>query len=221
MRPFVVASIVVHVAFLSALSRPAAEPQHPIIADPIYQVALIRSPEPNYEPPVPTTPAPVRNVEPKKAPVPKPNKDAVAIPEPKPKKSPKNPEPPQKLAAQVKPVKTPEAPRATDAPVSLGDVDQKEFTQDWYLETIRVMLARAWDPPAGGNGLLLTRVHLVIRRDGSIVKPEVMSGTGWGLYDRSAVGAVLTVKKFPPLPQDYPGDELGLTVNFQRLGDAP
>jgi outer membrane biosynthesis protein TonB len=220
MRPFIAASIVVHAALLTALSRPAAEPPRPVFAEPIYQVALLPSPEPNYEPPVPTAPAPPKKVEPKKAPIPKPHKDAVAIPDSKPKKTPKKPEPVQKPAAETAPVKSQDAPRATNAPVSLGDVDQKEFTQDWYLETIRVMLARAWDPPTGGTGLLLARIHLVIRRDGSIERPEVIAGTGWGLYDRSTISAVLTVHKFPPLPQDYPGDELGLTVNFQRLGDA-
>jgi TonB family protein len=115
-------------------------------------------------------------------------------------------------------VDTPDAP---PEPVSLGVVDQKDFRHDYYLELIRGLLARAWNPPDGGSGLLLTSLHFNILRDGTIIEPEIVSPSGWSLYDRAALGSVMTVRKLPPLPEAYAGEQLGLTVNFRRMGQEP
>lgn len=221
MRRYTLLSLGIHVLLVSAISFPLIRPQRPIPAEPIYEVALIQWPEPNFVPPKPAkTPTKPKQVE-KPKPLPKPE-DAVVVPEksePKPKPV-KDPEP-KKIESPV-PEKTPvEIPDVPEEPVSMGDVDQRDFKHDYYLQQLRRILARAWDPPVGGTGIVRTSVHFVIHRDGTVVTPEVTAPSGWRLYDRSALGAVLSVKKLPPLPEAYKGDQLGLTVNFQRMGDTP
>ena len=71
----------------------------------------------------------------------------------------------------------------------------------------------------GGSGKVITTVHFTILRDGTILDPEVVTPSGWSLYDRVALSAVHSTRKLPPLPEAYSGDELGLTVHFQRVGD--
>jgi outer membrane biosynthesis protein TonB len=231
MRRYAVASLLFHAVFLTALSRPPAEPKRAVYADPVYAVALVPG-EPNYEPPVPAAPPrPQPKPEPeKKAPPPQKKPDAVTVPTEKKKPEParkKDSETGKTAVTSTKPAESgvsgqaPGSKGTVDAPVSMGSVDQKDFTHDYYLELLRSMLARAWNPPPGGTGVLRASVHLVIQRDGTIVKPEVVAGSGWGLYDRSTVSAVLDVRKFPPLPEAYAGGELGLTVNFQRQGEGP
>jgi TonB family protein len=181
-------------------------------------VALIKWPEPNFEPPKPAAKPKPKPPEPKPPePKPKPKLETGPLKETKspPKETPK----PETKPVETKPVK--EAPQAED-PVSLGVVDQPDFKQDSYLQLLRRLLARQWDPPGGGDGFTQASVHLVIKKDGTIVDPEVRNSSGWSLYDRSTLRAVLAVKKFPPLPEAYSGDELGLTVNFrQNVETAP
>jgi outer membrane biosynthesis protein TonB len=192
-------------------------------ADPIYEVALVQWPEPNFQPPTPTrTPPKVepKPVEPEK-PKPEPRPQEVVIPEkveatPKPVE--KKPPPEPKVEATPKPVETPQVPTE---PVSLGQVDQRDFKHDYYLQLLRGILARAWEPPSEGEGLRKTSLHFIIQRDGTIVAPEIIAESGWTLFDRAALRAVLSVKKLPPLPEAYTGNELGLTVDFQTMMGAP
>lgn len=221
MRRFTLLSLGIHVLFVSLFSLSLIQPLRPVPAEPIYEVALIQWPEPNYEPPKPVRP-PEKKKEPEK-PKPEPKKpkpeDAVVVPksEPKPK-----PPPEPKQAEEPVPEKTPVPIQdAPEEPVSMGEVDQKDFKHDYYLQQVRRILARAWDPPSGGTGLVEVGLHFIIDRTGAISALEVSSTSGWNLYDRAALSAVLSVKKLPPLPESYAGDQLGLTVNFQRMGDAP
>jgi TonB family protein len=72
-----------------------------------------------------------------------------------------------------------------------------------------------------GTGLVQATVHFIIQKDGTVVQPYVMEPSGSSLYDRAALRAVLEAKKFAPLPAEYSGDELGISVVFQTLGDVP
>jgi outer membrane biosynthesis protein TonB len=231
LRRYALLSLVVHVtlAGLSLASFPGLRRhERSLFAPRIYEVALVPAPVPNYEPPFP-------QAEKKKQPVP-----LKAVKTPETKVKPKTEDP------KEKPVKTTEAPPpkekpATTAtgtsekpqaatttsapeehPVSMGMVDQANFHQDYYLETIRSILVRLWDPPTGGTpGLHQASIHFIVQRDGTITDPTITSASGWALYDRSALGAVMAaVHKLPPLPEGYEGNELGLTVNFQRVEEG-
>lgn len=220
MRRYTLFSVGVHALLISLFSLPIIPRERPIPADPLYEVALIKWPEPNYEPPVPTRkeiPKPKKKPEPKP---PEPKQEAVPV-KPvvkKEKPAPKKEEPAPKPVPEKKTEETPQEP---DEPVSLGMVDQKDFKHDYYLQLVRSRLAQAWDPPAGGSGLMRTTMHFVILRDGTIIETEIVDSSKWNLYDRSAQRAIISVGKLPPLPEAYSGDRLGLTVNFRRLGDDP
>jgi outer membrane biosynthesis protein TonB len=230
LRRYALLSLVLHVtlAGLSLASFPVLRHHdRPVFARPIIEVALVPSPIPNYEPPIPQP-------EKKKQPIPlKP----VKAPETKTKPKTEDPkEKPVKTTAappKEKPASTatgtsekPQSATTTSAPdehpVSMGMVDQANFHQDYYLETIRSILVRLWEPPTGGTpGLHQASIHFIVARDGTIANPEISAASGWALYDRSALGAVMAaVHKLPPLPEGYEGNELGLTVNFQRVEEG-
>jgi protein TonB len=229
LRRYTPVSLILHAAGFALLALPPVQRERPVFAQPIYEVALVRWPVPNYEPPIPSTPR-KKQAEPAKTPkkeAPKP-KDAIPVKSSKPKpKADTKTEAKAESAPEAKSIDQPPGqspvgtPNGNDRPVSLGQVDQEGFRHDYYLELLRTILARSWDPPLGGEGILTASVHFVIQRDGTITAPEIVGSSGWSLYDRSALGAVLTARKLPPLPEGYDGDHIGLTVNFQRVGDEP
>ncbi len=239
MGRFLALSLGVHALALILLAVPFSRNPPPLYAEPVYQVALVEWPETNFKPPVPTHTPEVKQPKPepeKPKPKPEPKKpDEVRVAEkPKPKPEKKEPEkqpevapkpekkaetPPQEEAPPEKKVDIPDTP---EEPVSLGMVDQKDFREDFYLELVRGILARAWDRPRVGKGVVRTTVHFVIRRDGTVVQPYVMEPSGIALYDRAAMAAVDRVKdRLPPLPESYSGDQIGLSVVFQSMGEQP
>jgi outer membrane biosynthesis protein TonB len=235
---FVGLSLGVHLVALILLSIPLSRSPRPIYAEPMYQVALVNWPVPNFKPPVPThteeppKPKPVEEPKPKEPPARE--KDVVKVPE-KPKPKPEKKEPVKKPETKPEPTKAPETkpqettppekevkvPDTPEEPVSLGMVDQKDFKEDDYLKRVRQILAAEWTSPEGGSGDIRTTIHFVIEKDGTIVQPFVQEPSGWSLYDRQAMGAVVTTRRLPPLPEAYSGDHLGLTVIFQKTGVVP
>jgi len=218
MRRYTLASVGVHVVFFALLSFPLIQPQRPVMAEPIYEVALIDSPEPNYLPPKPVqAPKPKKKAEkPKPKPKPKPQDEVVVTktPTPRPKQEVK-PEPEEQVETE-KPIDIPNAP--VETPSTGIRVDQKDFKHNYYLEHIKRALYKAWDRPAGGQGVMQVSVHFVILADGTVKEAEIIGPSGWSLLDRSGKGAVQGAGKFPPLPEGYSGDRLGITVDFRIRG---
>ena len=234
MTRYLALSLGVHLAVVFLISIPLVHRVRPIFAEPIFQVALVEWPEPNYVPPVPTRVPPRTQEKPREKPAAekKPEPDAVKIKDPR-----KKPEKPREETkplvaenrkAETRPVvseqpavERPVLNEAPEGPVSLGTVDQADFKHDYYLQIVMSRLAQAWVRPPGGQGVTRATVHFIIRRDGSIVQPFLQEPSGWALYDRSVDRAVHEVRQLPPLPEAYAGDQLGVTAVFQRIGDEP
>ncbi len=234
---FVGLSLGVHLVALILLSIPFSRSPRPIYAEPMYQVALVNWPVPNFKPPVPThteeppKPKPVEEPKPKEPPAKE--TDVVKVPE-KPKPKPEKKEPEKKPESKPEPTKAPETkPRETtppekevkipdtpEEPVSLGMVDQRDFRDDSYLARVRQMLAAHWEKQEGSEELRTT-VHFIIEKDGTIVQPFILEPSGSSLYDRQAMGVVLDTKRLPPIPEAYSGDHLGLSVTFRKTGVSP
>jgi protein TonB len=75
------------------------------------------------------------------------------------------------------------------------------------------MLASQWRRPALG-GEVVALVHFTIHRDGSVSDSRVVQSSGYSSYDLAALRAVQAAAPFPPLPQSYDQDSLGVTVEF-------
>ncbi len=238
MNRYVILSAAAHVLAVLVLSIPLSQRPRPIFAEPVYDVALVDWPEPNYKPPVPTRkverPKPKPVEEPPK-PEPEPEPEVIKVPEketPKPKKEeppevkkpkvePAEKEPEEKPAEPETPQPKVDIPDVPPEPVSLGMVDQRDFKHDWYLQQVKSLLAAKWSRPRSGAGLMQATVHFIIQKDGTVVQPYIVEPSGSSLYDRAALRAVVEARKFAPLPVEYSGNELGISVKFQTMGDAP
>lgn len=89
----------------------------------------------------------------------------------------------------------------------------------WYVETIRRKVWQNWVIPmhALPPG---TRARVVIRfeisRDGSVEStPQVLESSSISLLDQSGYGAVVRAAPFPPLPESFRGEKLGVRFGFE------
>jgi len=99
--------------------------------------------------------------------------------------------------------------------VSLDGVD---FPFLYYLALIEARIGDRWVPPEGiatGAKPPSATVRFHVLRDGSVRDPEVSVSSGISYFDLSAIRAVLDSDPFPPLPDGFAGDRLGVNFVFR------
>lgn len=223
MRGTLAGSAAVHVALLSTVFL--VPPSKPVVlpGPDVVQVALVGEPAP--EPPPAPVVKPTDTVTPDEA-------KGVQIqkprtkPKPEVKQSPKPVEPPRPVPPPV----TPAPPAATSqrtvlayAPVANGisgqvAVDDANFEFAYYLQMVRTQIARNWTPPAGASTGARAEVYFRVSRSGALSALRLDVGSGNGVFDQSALRAVVITQQLPPLPLGYSGADLGIHFGFEYTG---
>lgn len=181
-------------------------------------------PKPKPEPPKPkpevkkSAPEPEKKVEaPKvtKTPAPKKEPEAKAAPElPKKEETPPPPPEPVQMAKEVVPEPAPVATSTVDL-----DTEQVSPELKWYIEMVRRKVWQNWIEPShallpGVRAKVIIRFE--IRRDGRFAStPLIYESSNISLLDQSGYRAVLRSAPFPPLPESYSGDTLGVRFGFE------
>lgn len=87
----------------------------------------------------------------------------------------------------------------------------------YYLQAVRDKIATCWAPPSGlstRNREVSAMVSFQIDRRGNIGTSYVEEPSGTGVFDAAALRAVVMANPLPPLPQDFPGDWVGIHLRF-------
>jgi protein TonB len=109
-----------------------------------------------------------------------------------------------------------EMPGGAEASVAIG-VEGPISAYAYYLQAVRDKIATHWNPPAGlvsGGKQVASMVNFRIDRRGKISASYVEEPSGNGVFDKAGLRAVALAEPLPPLPQDYPGEWLGIHLRF-------
>jgi TonB family protein len=88
-----------------------------------------------------------------------------------------------------------------------------EFEYPDYLMELRDLIEQKWRPPTP-KGTLKTTVFFKIDKTGKVVRIFIEKPTGNISFDSSAYNAVTECNPFPPLPEGYKNDNLGVHFDF-------
>jgi outer membrane biosynthesis protein TonB len=178
------------------------------------------------------------SAKPKPAPKREPPHKEEKRPEPSPPpaaEKPKGPEPsrPRPFDTAAKPAREPAPggkPGAATGPgpgtgggLALGSgsgllsLDTANFPFTYYLRQVTNRIEENWIRPQGNLGRVI--VYFRIKRDGSIVEPQIYESSRSAAVDMLAAGAIKRSEPFPPLPVEYGGDYLGIYLCF-GMGSA-
>jgi TonB family protein len=128
-----------------------------------------------------------------------------------PKKEEQKEEP--KPQAQPQP-QTPAQPKAQASGYSGSiSVDTARFPYAYYTNTIVRKIGRYWQW-SNEFGRLKSVVFFRITKDGSVPEVSLKDSSGDNLFDEQAVRAVKLASPFPPLPDGYPDNDLGVYFEF-------
>jgi periplasmic protein TonB len=87
----------------------------------------------------------------------------------------------------------------------------------YYLMAVRDKIASYWNPPAGlstKGGEIAATVAFRIDRRGNVTASYVEEPSGTGVFDSASLRAVGQANPLPPLPQDFPGEYVGIHLRF-------
>jgi len=221
-------SAVAHVALLGALFFVRTGRTIMLPGPDVVQVALVGEPAP-APPPSPVV-RPTDTVTPDEEEGVKIQKDR---PKPKPvvKQQPKPEKPEPRLAQPAEPSPAPPNPAPANArtphldfaPVGEGvsggvATDDPNFEFAYYLQMVRTQIARNWTPPDGAAANAKVVLHFRVARSGAISQLRLETGSGNGVFDQSALRAVMITQTLPPLPLGYAGADLGIHLGFEYTG---
>jgi protein TonB len=92
-------------------------------------------------------------------------------------------------------------------------LDTAQFPYTYYTNIIVKKIGRNWQW-GSGFGQMKTVLYFKIRRSGDITEVNVKKSSGDRLFDDQAVRSIKLSSPFPPLPDGYAGDDLGVFFEF-------
>ncbi len=101
--------------------------------------------------------------------------------------------------------------------ISSAQVDAHDFGSPYYLSLIFGKIRAVWENPVQASSTLMTTIYFKILRDGSIMEAKVEKTSGIDLFDQSAVRAIVSSTPFPPLPNEFTGEYLGIHLEFEYI----
>jgi TonB family protein len=82
-----------------------------------------------------------------------------------------------------------------------------------YEARVREQITDAWNPPPGKS--LEATALLTIDRDGQVTSFALLRRSGNAMFDESLLRAIRQASPFPPLPQDYSGQQVEVQSRFR------
>lgn len=107
------------------------------------------------------------------------------------------------------------AEASADAPYSKGIMlENKNFKFSYYTNTILKRIRKYWQD-TGTTAALKTVVYFKINKAGYVLNVKISESSKDELFDQNALRAVELANPFPPLPENYMEDTLGVYFEFK------
>jgi TonB family protein len=98
-------------------------------------------------------------------------------------------------------------------------LDSANFPFTYYLRQVTGRIEENWIRPQQDLGRVV--IYFRIKRDGTIIEPQVYESSRNQAVDMLASGAIKRSEPFPPLPVEFGGDYLGIYLCFGLGGACP
>jgi TonB family protein len=98
-------------------------------------------------------------------------------------------------------------------------LDSANFPFTYYLRQVTGRIEENWVRPQQNLGRVV--VYFRIKRDGTLVEPQIHESSRNPSVDMLAAGAIKRSEPFPPLPLEFGGDYLGIYLCFGLGGACP
>jgi TonB family protein len=214
----VLISVLVHGIAMLAIGLSALLAPHRPSAIPVFEIVSLEKPklrplrpkvQPPPEPP-PPEPEPVRPPEAPKLTA-KPT-DAVTVKKPEPKVV-------KEVEDKTEPVKEVVHEEQVLQPQVAMTVPQDPRLSLWAAR-VKKKVDQLWNPPSGIeiSGKVKAVVTFKVSRDGTVNSPSISEASGSSVLDELALMTIKRLETVPPIPENFPNDELEVGCEFPYQG---
>jgi protein TonB len=215
----VLVSVLIHLLALIVLAMTALLKPHRTSVVPVFELVNLEKPK-------------LRPIEPKVIPPPEP-----PPPPPEPVRAPEAPKLTPKPTKAVQPKKKPEPKivkhdEDTTKPVKevvheqqvLTPQLQASISQDprlsFWASRVKKKVDNLWNPPTGIDilGVVKASINFKVARDGTVGQASVAQSSGSQTLDDLALMTIKRLERVPPIPENFPNDELEVTCEFPYQG---
>ena len=208
-------SVGVHAVGLVALAIFALLEPHRASVVPVFELVSLEKPklrplQPKVQPPPEPPPPEPEPVAPPEAPKLTPKTNAVNTKKPEPKVV-KEREPEAKVKEVVR-------EQQVLVPVVMNIPSDPRLS--FWASRVKKKVDMLWQPPAGMDiaGVAQTVVNFKVNRDGTIVDQQIAESSGNAELDEMAIMAIKRVGPVPPIPENFPNDELEVRCELKYQG---
>lgn len=202
----------VNVVSPGQLTMPQAQPMTPVE---IPQAMEAEEPDIPVADPVSKPETPVEKTTPK--------------PKPKPEKQPEKPKPSK--PAQENKLKSPDATEGevtqagsaegstnvqtpAGAPFSGAQVDNAAFNYPFWFNLAWGKISQNFRVPVQIDGRVYCDIYFQVIKSGKVVESKIVNESGIPQFDEACLAAIDRSSPFPPLPQDFVDEIIGITITF-------
>lgn len=244
MKREIVFSIALHlVALVLVVWAPSLGSSKPFDPGQVIQVRAIDMPafEPGPPPPpAKAEPEPIEPVkappkttveEPEEIPISDPSTEAKPkeVPKPKPKPEPEKAKPkPQQADTETKPSGTDDAAASgtgeteiastetgSGSPFAGATVDNASFDYPYWFDQAFTKIARNYHPRFVVDAELICVVSFKVIKSGRVFDVKLLESSGLPVFDETCTAAIDQASPFPPLPQQFRAEVIGITIPFK------
>jgi len=112
-------------------------------------------------------------------------------------------------------IKTFENEEQAIAGQGIGIFDHQDFPLDEYASHIKQLVTRNWYIPSNlRDSNAYTTIIFYIDRNGQNFDTHIVNSSGNNSLDLTALNAIINSNPFPPLPNNFPGEHIGVKYVF-------
>lgn len=102
------------------------------------------------------------------------------------------------------------------SPFQGATIDNTSFDYPYWFTQAFNKIAGNWRNPVAYDGTLVCAVYFQVIRSGKIIKLRVETPSGIPAFDNACRLAIERSAPFPPLPQEFRDEIIGITVPFKN-----
>lgn len=104
---------------------------------------------------------------------------------------------------------------ASGSPFAGATVDNADFNYPYWFTQAFYKIQSNWQNPVDADGEIICVVYFQVLASGRVVETRIEKSSGIPTFDDACVYAVTRSSPFPPFPQEFTEEILGITIPFK------
>jgi protein TonB len=108
-----------------------------------------------------------------------------------------------------------EVESAAGTPFGGAAVDNASFDYPYWFTQAFYKIQSSWRNPVAADYPLVCTIYFQVIKSGRVIEAKIQESSGVKLFDEACLAAVESASPFPPLPEQFSEEIIGITLPFK------